>query len=111
MRAERLGASAFTTSRAGPIGHIAPSEVAGRTPAQIDVRARELGLTPRGPAPARGLGAYIDPQTGQQRILSHPNVTPPHGHVNTPAGQRIDINRNVVDPESPAAHLPLICKQ
>jgi hypothetical protein len=99
--------SRLLPERAGPTGHISPSEVAGRTPAQIDARARELGLTPRGADPAGGRGAYIDPQTGQQRILSHPNASPPHGHVNNPAGQRIDINGNVVPPESPAAHLPL----
>lgn len=95
------------SERAGPVGHISPSEVAGRTPAQIDARARELGLSPRGPDPAGGRGAYIDPQTGQQRILSHPNATPPHGHLNNPAGQRIDIHGDVVPPESSAAHLPL----
>jgi hypothetical protein len=99
--------SRLLPERAGPTGNIAPSEVAGKTPAQIDARARQLGLTPRGPDPASGRGAYIDPQTGQQRILSHPNASPPHGHVNNPAGQRIDINGNLVPPESPAAHLPL----
>ena len=99
--------SRLLPERAGPTGHISPSEVAGRTPSQIDVRARELGLTPRGPDPAGGRGAYIDPQTGQQRILSHPDADPPHGHVNDPDGQRIDINGNVVAAESPAAHLPL----
>jgi RHS repeat-associated protein len=99
--------SRLLPERAGPTGHISPSEVAGRTPAQIDARARELGLTLRGADPAGGRGAYIDPQTGQQRILSHPNASPPHGHVNNPAGQCIDINGNVVPPESPAAHLQL----
>jgi hypothetical protein len=94
--------------RAGPTGHISPSEVSGRTPAQIDARARELGLQPRGPDAAGGRGAYIDPQTGQQRILSHPNGSPPHGHVNNPAGQRIGPDGRVVPPESPEAHLPIV---
>lgn len=94
-------------SKAGPTGHISPSDVAGKTPAQIDARARELGLTPRSPDPAGGKGAYIDEQTGQQRILSHPNASSPHAHVNNVAGQRIDIHGNVVPAESPAAHLPI----
>jgi hypothetical protein len=78
-----------------------------RTPARMDARARERGLTPRGTGPAGERGAYIDPQTGRQRGLSHPNVSPPHGPVTNPAGQRIDINGNVAPPESPAARLPL----
>lgn len=93
--------------RAGPTAHIHPSEVAGKTPAQIDVRAQQLGLEPRGPSPAQGRGAYIDPQTGTQRVLSHPNASPPHGHVNNPAGQRLDADGRVVPPESPEAHLPI----
>jgi RHS repeat-associated protein len=93
--------------RAGPTGHISPGEVVGRTPAQIDARARELGLQPRGPDPAGGRGAYVDPQTGQQRILSHPNASPPHGHVNNPRGQRIGPDGRIVAPESSEAHLPI----
>lgn len=92
---------------AGPTGHILPSEVIGKTPSQIGARASELGLEARGPDPAQGRGAYVDPGTGQQRILSHPNASPPHAHVNDPAGQRIDANSNVVPAESPAAHLPM----
>jgi hypothetical protein len=90
-----------------PVGYISPREVVGKTPEQIDARARELGLVPRGPDPARGRGAYIDPQTGKQRILCHPNANPPHGHVNNPAGERINIHGDVVEPETPEAHLPL----
>jgi RHS repeat-associated protein len=91
----------------GPIGDISPNEVAGQTPSQIDANARALGLTPKGPDPSQGRGAYVDPETGVQRILSHPNADPPHGHVNNPSGERIDINGNVVPPESQAAHLPI----
>jgi RHS repeat-associated protein len=101
------GGQKLLSANAGPTAHISPSEVAGKTPAQIDARARELGLQPRGPDPAGGRGAYVDPQTGQQRILSHPNASAPHGHVNKPAGQRIGPNGEVVLPESPAAHLPI----
>jgi len=52
-----------------------------------------------------GKGAYIDPVTGAQRLLIHPNDR--EYHVNNPSGERIDINGNVVDPKSPLAHLPL----
>lgn len=93
--------------RAGPTGEISPTEVSGKTPGEIDARARELGLEPRGPDPAKGRGAYIDPQTGKQRILSHPEASPPHGHVNNPAGERIGPDGTVVPPESPEAHLPI----
>jgi hypothetical protein len=55
----------------------------------------------------RGKGAYIDPVTGQQRILIHPEPGGGgHIHVNDPSGQRLDINGNPVPPESPEAHLP-----
>lgn len=56
---------------------------------------------------AMGRGAYIDSQTGVQRILSHPNATPPHGHVNNPAGLRIGPDGSVVPPNFPGAHLPI----
>ena len=69
--------------RAGPTGQISPSEVVNRTPGEIHLRAQELGLKPMGPDPAMGKGSYIDPQTGIQRMLSHPDSPPfPHGHVN-----------------------------
>jgi RHS repeat-associated protein len=99
--------SRLLPERAGPIAHISPNEVIGRTPAQINARTQQLGLQPRGPDPAMGRGAYIDPQTGVQRILSHPNATPPHGHVNNPAGLRIGPDGSVVPPNSPGAHLPI----
>jgi len=94
-------------ANAGPTGHISPSEVVGRTPAQINRRARQLGLAARGPDPAGGRGSYIDPRTGQQRILSHPNASPPHAHINNIAGERIGLDGSVVPRESPAAHLTI----
>src|SRR5579872_1188251 len=84
---------------------IRPSEVAGKTPAEIDAVARSKGLIPKGPDPMRGKGSYIDPVTGEQRILSHPDADSPHAHVNNPAGERLDIHGSVVPPEAPAAHL------
>ncbi len=87
--------------------HVDPGDVANRTPQQIDDLANDAGLIPRGPDPQAGRGAYIDPVTGEQRILCHPGACPPHAHVNDPTGTRLDINGNIVSPESPAAHLPL----
>jgi RHS repeat-associated protein len=94
---------------AGPTGLISPSEVIGKTPAEIDARARELGLQPMGPDPAGGRGSYIDPKTGEQRILVHPapKTGGPHGHVNDPSGQRVGPNGERVPPESKEAHLPI----
>ena len=86
---------------------ISPREVAGKSPKEIGALARSRGLVPRGPDPMNGKGAYLDPATGCQRVLCHPNATPPHAHVNNPAGQRLDIKGNVVPAESPAAHLPI----
>jgi len=55
-----------------------------------------------------GKGAYIDPVTGEQRVLIHPNdPAGAHAHVNDPAGNRLDANGNVVPNEDPAAHLPI----
>ncbi len=93
--------------RGGPAGHIWPHEVVNKTPVEIDRRARQLGLSPRGPDPAMGRGAYVDPQTGIQRVLSHPEATVPHAHVNDPSGKRIDMHGDHVPSESPAAHLPI----
>ena len=87
--------------------HINPADVANRTPQQIDDLAKELGLVPRGPNPKAGRGAYVDQVTGEQRILCHSNACPPHAHVNDPAGNRLDIDGNLVPPESPEAHLPI----
>jgi RHS repeat-associated protein len=86
---------------------VKPGDVAGKTPEEIDRLAKEKGLTPKGPDPKSGEGSYVDPVTGEQRILTHPNANPPHAHVNDPSGQRLDINGNPVDPASPEAHLPI----
>ena len=86
---------------------VSPSEVAGRTPAEIHDVAVGRGLIPKGPSPTTGRGSYVDPVTGQQRVLIHPEAEPPHAHVNTPSGVRLDINGKPVQPESPAAHLPI----
>ena len=94
--------------KAGPVGAISPSEVLNKTTAQIDTRAKQIGLQARGSNPQAGKGAYIDPQTGTQRILSHPYApSGPHGHVNTPAGQRVGTKGQVVDPKSQEAHLKI----
>jgi uncharacterized protein RhaS with RHS repeats len=87
---------------------INPGDVAGKTPEEIDGVARELGLEAKGPDPAAGRGAYVDPVTGEQRILVHPDADcGPHCHVNDSDGNRLDIDGNRVPPESPEAHLPL----
>jgi hypothetical protein len=97
--------SFIATEAASPV--IDPAEVAGMSPAEVDAFARENGLIPKGPDPAAGRGAYVDPVTGQQRILCHPDgCGGVHLHVNDPTGQRLDIGGNPVAPESPAAHLP-----
>ena len=84
---------------------INPSDVTGKTPAEIDRLARGRGLIPRGPDPLNGRGAYVDPVTGKQRVLIHPDEG--HAHVNNSAGERLGPNGDVVAPESPEAHLPL----
>lgn len=86
---------------------IDPRDFAGRTPQEIDSLAKSHGLVPKGPDPMNGLGGYIDPVTGAQRILSHGYDDPPHMHVNDPSGQHLDIHGNPVDPNSPEAHLPI----
>ncbi len=100
-----VGGLPATGGRLSP--SVSPSEVVGRTPSEIDQLARTRGLVPRGPAPAQGRGAYVDPVTGQQRVLCHPNACPPHAHVNNPAGERLNAQGDVVAPESRAAHLPI----
>src|SRR6202012_1516506 len=57
---------------------INPADVAGRKIAEIEEVARSAGLLPRGPNPSAGQGAYIDPVTGAQRILIHPEDDLPH---------------------------------
>ncbi|MDB4949030.1 MAG: hypothetical protein JWM27_1679 [Gemmatimonadetes bacterium] len=86
---------------------ISPRSVAGKTPNEIHEYAKSRGLLPQGPDPANGRGAYTDPVTGKQRVLSHPNSCSPHCHVNNPAGERLDVHGSVVAQESPAAHLPI----
>lgn len=87
---------------------IDPRDVANHTPSAIDQFARRNGLRPVGSNPMSGQGAYLDPVTGQQRILIHTNARPPHAHVNTSDGERLDINCRLVPPESPDAHLPIL---
>lgn len=82
---------------------IKPSDVAGKTPGEIDQLATGAGLKPKGPDPQNGKGAYVDPVTGEQRVLVHGD----HAHVNDAAGNRLDIKGNVVPSNSPAAHLPI----
>jgi hypothetical protein len=86
---------------------INPADVANKTPGQIDQFAQNQGLIPKGPSPQSGKGAYVDPVTGKQRVLCHTNCSNPHAHVNNAQGERLDINGNVVPPESPDAHLPI----
>ncbi|WP_156829850.1 hypothetical protein [Methylovulum miyakonense] len=89
---------------------IDPKEIAGKTPSQIDKIAKGKGLIPKGD-PETGNGSYIDPVTGKQRVLTHPEpdsgCSGSHCHVNNPTGERLDINGNVVPANSPDAHLPL----
>lgn len=66
-----------------------------------------LGLKPKGLNPQIGQGANVDPVTGIQRILSHPQGKNPHAHVNDINGVRIGINGKNVPKESPEAHLPI----
>jgi hypothetical protein len=79
--------------------------MAGKTPAEIGQAARDAGLVPRDLDPDTGQGSYIDPVTGEQRVLIHPEYG--HFHVNNPAGERLNIDGQVVAPESSEAHLPL----
>ena len=91
--------------------HVHPSEVVGRTPAEIDALARERGLQPRGPAPMAGRGAYVDPATNSAVVEVHPRDNlgqPPHAHVYNSDGQRLQADGSVAPSrESPEAHLPI----
>jgi hypothetical protein len=82
---------------------VKPSDVAGKSPEEIDQLAREKGLQPKGPDPKNGKGAYVDPVTGELRVLVHGD----HAHVNDATGNRLDINGNQVPSNSPEAHLPV----
>lgn len=87
---------------------IDPKDVGGKTADEIEKLAGEKGLQPKGPDPKGGRGAYADPVTGGQRILIHPGANGGgHAHVNNEKGERLDMQGNVVKPESPEAHLPL----
>lgn len=80
-----------------------PADVAGKTPAEIGQVATGAGLVPKGPDPLGGRGAFVDPLTGEQRVLVHGD----HAHVNDANGNRLDVNGNQVKPESSEAHLPI----
>lgn len=82
---------------------IKPSDVAGKTAGEIGQIATDAGLKPKGPDPVGGKGSFVDPKTGEQRVLVHGD----HAHVNDPAGNRLDVNGNKVPANSPAAHLPV----
>jgi hypothetical protein len=93
-----------------PSPEVKPTDIAGKTPGEIDAIAKDKGLVPKGPDPQEGKGSYVDPVTGKQRVLVHPDAKDPsksHTHVNNPAGERQDIDGNTVAPESKDAHLPL----
>ena len=96
-----------TTPATATSPDIHPSEISGKSPSEIHDIATGKGLIPKGSDPQNGKGSYIDPATGQQRVLSHPNAEPPHPHVNNSEGQRLGPNGNVVPTESPEAHLPI----
>ena len=83
---------------------INPKDLAGKTPDEIHELAIEKGLTPKGSDPKNGRGSYVDPVTGEQRVLIHED----HIHVNNPSGQRLDIDGNPVPNRSAEeVHLPL----
>lgn len=88
---------------------IDPKSIAGKSPIEIDSIAKQNGLISKGSDPMSGAGSYIDPVTGKQRVLVHPNDPKcgPHCHVNDPNGKRLDINGKEVLPDTPEAHLPL----
>ena len=108
-KAAEIGEAASGVEASGAASpFIDPAGVAGRSPGEIDQLAQDSGLIPKGADPMGGKGSYVDPVTGKQRVLIHPDGDPgPHAHINNPAGQRLDVQGNVVHPESPEAHLPL----
>jgi hypothetical protein len=59
----------LTSAQTSPSPHIDPQGLAGKTPAEIGQAARDAGLILRGPDPDSGQGSYVDPVTGEQRIL------------------------------------------
>jgi RHS repeat-associated protein len=102
-------AEAIAKAQGGNSPVVDPYGILGLTPAEIDQISRDLGLIPRGPDPMNGRGSYIDPETGNQRVLIHPSPERggPHAHVNDAEGYRIDVNGQRVPEESPQAHLPI----
>jgi len=87
---------------------IDPSDIAGKSPDEIEEAALDKGLKAKGPDPKSGQGSYVDPVTGKQRVLVHPNADcGAHCHVNDSDGNRLDEDGNIVPPESPEAHLPI----
>ena len=94
------------------IDEISPYEVYNHTLGEIHDRAVDLGLKPMGKDPINGQGSYIDPRTGIQRILIHPNSQKPfpHAHVNNPLGQRINLAGKVVPREAIEAHIEIRIK-
>jgi RHS repeat-associated protein len=99
-------------SKAGTSPVIDPASVVGKTPDEIAKVAADHGLIAKGKNPQAGQGAYIDPVTGEQRILIHPTPSSgdPHAHVNDAQGNRLDVNGKQVPDESPQAHLPIKTK-
>ena len=88
--------------------HIDPKKIANKTPEQIDKVATKKGLISKGPDPKKGKGSYVDPKTGKERVLCHPNsCSGPHAHVNNPQGQRLNIEGKIVPKKSSEAHLPI----
>jgi len=54
-----------------------------------------------------GQGAYVDPITCMQRILSHPQGKKPHAQLNDINGVRIGFYGKNMPKESSEAHLPI----
>ncbi|MDP1532600.1 MAG: RHS repeat-associated core domain-containing protein, partial [Rubrivivax sp.] len=82
---------------------IKPSDVAGKTAGEIGQLATDAGLKPKGPDPVGGKGSFVDPKTGEQRVLVHGD----HAHVNDSAGNRLNVDGKKVPANSPEAHLPV----
>lgn len=106
------GSQKLLPEKAGPTAKVSPSEVVDKTPSQVEKRAKEIGLEPKGD-PKSGKGAYADPQTGKRRIETHPNATDnkgnpdPHGHVYQQDGKtRVNqTGQSVENKKAPETHL------
>jgi hypothetical protein len=99
-------ADIIPTTNSNNIVSMHPSDIVGKTPDEIGQYSVEHGLTPQGPAPNSGKGAYVD-DNNTQRVLVHLNATPPHSHMNDQDGNRLNEKGNIVPNNSPEAHLPL----